>query len=96
MLSPRLETHAGLTINLAQVKCIRLSNFHGIGKRNTMVVEFKTRYDFIQHPQTEEWIKQEYNETTEIEFPDYETAKSYTGEWVDIWQEYLDAQEAKA
>lgn len=92
MNSPRLVTHAGLTLNLSQVKCFRLSNFSGIGKKNTMTVEFKTRYDFIQHPQTGEWEKQEYNETTELQFPDYETAKAYTSEWTDIWQEYLDEQ----
>jgi hypothetical protein len=72
---PRLVTHAGLTLNISQVKCFRLSNFSGIGKRNTMTVEFKTRYDFIQHPQTGKWEKQEFNEMTELQFPDYETAK---------------------
>lgn len=92
MNSPRLVTHAGRTLNLSQVKCFRLSNFSGIGKSNTLTVEFKTRYDFIQHPQTGEWEKQEYNETTDLPFPDYETAKAYTNEWTDIWQEYLDEQ----
>lgn len=92
MNSPRLVTHAGLTLNLSQVKCFRLSNFSGIGKRNTLTVEFKTRYDYIQYPATGEFEKQEYNETTDLEFPDYDTAKAYTDEWIGIWQEYLDEQ----
>ncbi|MBF0694661.1 MAG: hypothetical protein IR153_06350 [Flavobacterium sp.] len=92
MNSPRLVMHAGLTLNLLQVKCFRLSNFSSIGKRNTLTVEFKTRYDYIQHPATEQWEKQEYNEFTELEFPDYETALAYTNEWIEIWQEYLDEQ----
>ena len=92
MNSPRLVTHAGLTINLSQVKCFRLNSFTDIGKPNTMVVEFKTRYDYIQHPETNEFEKQEYNEKTEVEFPDFNTAKAYSDEWIEIWQDYLDEQ----
>jgi hypothetical protein len=92
MNSPRLVTHSGLTINLSQVKCFRLNSFTDIGKKNTLVVEFKTRYDYIQYPETNEFEKQEYNEQTEIEFPDYDTAKAYSDEWIEIWQEYLDEQ----
>ena len=80
----------GLSLNLADVKCFRLSNFSGIGKRNTMTVEFKTRYDFILHPGSGEYEKQEFNETVEQEFPDYDTAKSYFEGWIDFWREYLD------
>lgn len=92
MNSPRLITHAGLTLNLSKIKCFRLNSFTNIGKQNTLVVEFKTRYDYIQHPKTNEFEKQEYNEQTEIVFPDYDTAKVYTDEWIDIWQDYLDEQ----
>ena len=92
MNSPRLATHAGLTLNLSQVKCFKLNGFSKMGKQNFLVVEFKTRYDFIQHPETGNWVKQEYNEQTEIEFPDYETASAHRNEWEDIWQDYLDEQ----
>lgn len=92
MDSPRVVTHAGLSLNLSQVKCFRLSSFHEIGKKNTMTVEFKTRYDYIQHPETGKFEKQEYNESTELTFPDYDTAEAYRDEWVEIWQSYLDDQ----
>lgn len=92
MYSPRLITHAGLTLNLSQIKCFKLNSFSTVGKQNTLVVEFKTRYDFIQHPETGKFEKQEYREQTEVEFPDYETATVYRDEWVEIWQEYLDEQ----
>lgn len=92
MNSPRLVTHAGLTLNLSQIKCLRLNVFTSLDKRNILVVEFKTRYDFIQHPETNEFLKQEYNEQTEVEFPDYETAVVYRDEWEEIWQDYLDEQ----
>jgi len=92
MNSPRVITHAGLTLNLSQIKCFKLNQFHNIGKQNTLVVEFKKRYDYIQNPDTREFEKQEYNEQTDLEFPNYETAKAYTDEWIEIWQEYLDEQ----
>ena len=92
MNSPRLATHAGLTLNLSQIKCFKLNGFTSLDNKNTLVVEFKTRYAFIQHPETGKFEKQEYNEHTEIEFPDYETATGYRDEWIDIWQDYLDEQ----
>lgn len=92
MNSPRLVTHAGMTLNLSQIKCFKLNGFTSLGKKNTLVVEFKTRYDFIQHPETGKFEKQEYKEQTEMEFPDYETAVVYRNEWEEIWQEYLDEQ----
>lgn len=85
-MKPKLISHAGLTINLADLKSIRLSIFDD---KHTMTVEFKTRYDYILHPKTQEYEKQEYNEKTEVEFPDYETAIAYKGELEQIWQEYL-------
>lgn len=92
MNSPRLVTHAGLTLNLSQVKCFKLNSFSTFGKKNTLVIEFKTRYGFIEHPKTGEFLKQEYNEQTEVEFPDHEIAVVYRDEWENIWQEYLDEQ----
>lgn len=92
MNSPRLVTHAGITLNLFQIKCFKLNGFTTVGKQNTLVVEFKTRYDFIQHPETGEFEKQEYKEQTEVEFPDYETATLFRNEWEEIWQDYLDEQ----
>jgi hypothetical protein len=89
MNSPRVISHAGLTLNLATVKCIKLSIFDN---NNKMIIEFKKRYDYIQHPNTGEFEKQEYNEQTEIEFPDYEIAKTYKDELDEIWQDYLDDQ----
>lgn len=92
MNSPRLTTHAGLTLNLSQIKCFKLNSFSTMGKRNTLVVEFKTCYGYIEHPETGKFEKQEYKEQTEVEFPDYETAVAYRDEWEEIWQEYLDEQ----
>lgn len=92
MNSPRVVYHGGLTVNLSEVKCFHLSNFSGIGKRNTLTVEFKTRFDFIRNPETGGFEKQEYNEKTELEFPDYDTAKAYTDEWIEIWQDYLNGR----
>lgn len=92
MNSQKIVTHAGLTLNLADVKCFRLSSYEGIGKRNTIIVEFKTRYNYIHNPQINQWEKQEYNETTEIEFPHHETAQAYVKDWLEIWQDYLDDQ----
>lgn len=92
MNSPRVVTHAGLTLNLSRVKCFKLNSFSNIGKTNTLIVEFKKRYEYVQHPESGAFEKQEFNEQTELEFPDYETAVIYRDEWIEIWQDYLDEQ----
>lgn len=93
MNKSKVVSHGGLVVNLAHVKCFRFSNFTSIGKKNNLIVEFNTRYDYVFNPGTKEFEKQEYSESSEIEFPDYETASSYRKEWEDIWQEYLSEQE---
>ncbi len=85
---------AGLTVNLAQVKSFHLSNFSSIGKRNTLIVEFKTRHEYIYNPGTKEYEKQEYNDVSEVQFPDWETAREYVKAWEDNWQDYLNEQDA--
>lgn len=57
--------------------------------RNTL----KQRFGYIQHPESGEYEKQEYNDVSCMDYPDYETAAAYRDEWVDIWQSYLDDQE---
>ena len=85
----KVISYHGLTLNLASVKCFKLPLPIDKSKEVTMVVEFKTRYDFIKNPQTGEWEKQEFNETTEMTFPDYESAKTFRNEWQSFWNEYL-------
>ena len=85
----KVISSAGLAIDLATIKCFKLLSFSDLGKTNVLIVEFKTRYDYIKNPITGEFEKQEYNEQTEIEFLDYETANAYKLEWQEIWENYL-------
>lgn len=70
MNSPRIATHAGVSVNLATIKCFRTDN--DIANYHALTIECKTRYGFIQHPETGEWTKQEYNGKIEIPFHSYE------------------------
>ena len=92
MNSPRVTTHEGLTLNLSTIKCFNIPSYHLSEGTNTFVVEYKTRFDYIQHPQTGAYEKQEYNEITSIDFPTFEEATIYRDEWRAIWQDYLDDQ----
>ena len=88
----KIITHGGVTLNMATLKCFKVSSNSDIGKTNVMVVEHKTRIEFIQHPKTGEYEKQEFNEKTEVEYPSFELAQAYRKEWEEIWQDYLDEQ----
>jgi hypothetical protein len=91
MNTSKLITHGGVTLNLATIKAIKLST--NTSHRDVIVIEHKTRYDYIKNKATGEYEKQEYNETTEVEYPSYEVAEAYRDEWVDIWQNYLNQEE---
>ncbi len=93
MNSPRVVSHGGVTLNLASIKCFKLQSNIDLGKTNVLIVEHKKRFGYIQHPETGQYEKQEFNEITEIEYPNYETASTYLSEWEDMWQDYLDDQE---
>jgi hypothetical protein len=92
MNSPRVVTHGGVTLNLATIKCFKLKTNSENGKSGVMTIEHKTRFDYIQHPESGEYEKQEYNEITEVDYSTYSYAEAYRNEWEEIWQEYLDEQ----
>ena len=82
-----IQTIGGLTINLAEVKCFKIETNNPY--KNSLTVEFKTRYGYIHNPITDERELQEYNESTEMEFHSYESAVQHRNEWVEVWEEYL-------
>ena len=86
-------THAGLTLDLAQVKCFKLSPFH-VEDNDTrqLLVEYKTRVQYVLHPGTKEWEKECLADVISYDFPSYESAKAHVSEWEEYWQEYLDRQ----
>lgn len=93
MSSPKIVTHAGQMLDLAQVKCFKLSPYLIDGNTiNQLLVECKTRMEYVFHPGTQQWEKQVVAEQIEQEFPSYETAQAYLREWEEIWQDYLDEQ----
>ena len=89
MHTPYIELPSGLSIDVSQLKCFKI-NLYG-GPAN-VTVEYKTRYEYIYNPSTEEYEKHEYNDSTVVECPDYGTAKLFVEEWNEIWQRYLEGQ----
>ena len=87
----KVVTYNGLTLDLSQVKCFKQEDCF-YGKKNSMIVVFKTRYDYIKNPKTGKFIKQKYNETVEFDFPDFETPRTIIADWREIWEKYLETQ----
>lgn len=89
MNNPKIVTHAGLSVDLSKVKSFKLSNHIGIGKENTLIIEFKQRFEYIFHPGKKKFVKQEFNDQSEVEFASYRAAEVHQEEWVGYWQDYL-------
>lgn len=92
MDSPRVVTHGGVTLNLATIKCFKLQTNSDLGNTGIMTVEHKSRFGYIQHPETGKYEKQEFNEKTEVDYSSYPSAEAHRNEWEEIWQDYLDDQ----
>lgn len=92
MDSQRVVSHGGVTLNLATIKSFKLQTNTDLGNTNVLIIEHKTRFDYIQNPKTGKFEKQEYNEKTEVEYSSYSAAEAHRNEWEEIWQEYLDEQ----
>ncbi len=46
------------------------------------------------NPNNQQWEKEYFTERITCDFPSYDTAQAYLREWEEIWQDYLDEQEA--
>jgi len=87
-------THAGLMLDLAQIKCFKLSPFLLDGNdTRQLLVEYKTRPVYVLHPGTKQWDKESLADVIAYDFPSHESAQAYLSEWKEIWQDYLDGQE---
>ena len=86
----KVAQHGGQTVNIANVKNIKLSQFTEFGKNYTIIIEFKTCYEYIYNPNTDKYKMIEINDVAEEEFPDWSSASAYFEEWKGIWQYYLD------
>lgn len=93
MPNPKIVTHAGLMLDLAQVKCFKLSPFTIVDNDiSQLIVECKTRLEYVFHPGTQQWEKEYFAEQIEYNFPSYGSAEAYLNEWEEIWQDYLNEQ----
>lgn len=81
MSIPGVVIHGGVTLDLETIKSFKLDSSIDSGKTNIMVIEHITRCDFIQHPETKEYIKQEFNEVTEVNYRNYDIAAAHRDEW---------------
>jgi len=93
MNKPKVVTDGQTSINLADVKCLRVISIRELDiKKAFLVIEFKSRFEYIFNPESGEYEKQEFNDKTEIEFSEYEMAIAYKRDWENMWQEYLEEQ----
>ncbi len=89
MNSSKVVTHGGVTLNLETIKCFKVSTYTDLGKSNILIIEHKTRFEYIFNPETDEFEKQECNDITEVEYSSYNSACAHRDEWAEIWQDYL-------
>ena len=88
-MKSKIVTHGGVSLDLSTVKCFKLNTNNSLGPTNLLIVEHKTRKEYVYNPDKDRHEIQEFNETSKVEYPDYDTAVAYRDEWEEIWQDYL-------
>jgi hypothetical protein len=91
MLTPKVVSHAGITLDLSQVKCFKLSPFalNDDEAADWLIIELKSRIEYVFHPQSRKWEKETINDAIQQQFASDEQATAYLREWEEIWQSYL-------
>ena len=84
MNKPQVEMHYGISLNLAEIQ-----GFQNRNSENSLIVFFKTRYEYILNPDTGKWEKQEINEKAVFEFDLDRSAHAVQKEWSERWEQYL-------
>lgn len=91
MNSPKVVTDGRISINIADLKCIKvMSEKHENFKKFFLIFEFKTRFEYIINPETQKFERTEFNDIASHEFSEYEMAVAYKSDWESMWQDYLD------
>ncbi len=89
MNRPQLVTYKDLTLDVSQIKCLKVLPVSG-EKTFVLSIEFKTRYEgYIKSPVTDQYEKLEFNDSTNLEFRSQEAARERLEEWEGIWRDYL-------
>ena len=91
MSQAKIVTEGNLSINIADVKCIKVESITNSNEKKAILIfEFKSRYEYVFNPATKEYEKIQFNDKTISEFSDFEMATAYQRDWESIWQDYLD------
>lgn len=95
MNHPKVVTHAGVTLDLSQVKCFKLSPFSlsDDDETNRILIELKPRLEYVFHPGSRAWEKETVSDSISQPFASYDQAAAYLREWEDIWQDYLENED---
>ncbi len=73
MSTPKVVSHAGVTLDLAQVKCFKLSPFSEVNDdTEKIVIELKTRVEYIFNPETRKWEKETITDSIRQQFASYD------------------------
>lgn len=89
MSNRKIVSHAGLTIDISQVKCFKLSSVSK-NKMQVLSIEFKTRHGgYIRNPLSEGYEKLEFNDSIKVMYRNPESAKKDLKEWEQIWEAYI-------
>jgi hypothetical protein len=87
MSTQRLSTYGGLTLNTADIKCIKWPTLNSSDNAYIVKIELKTRYDYILHPETATWEKQSFHDVVVIRFGRIEQALDFCLGWEEVWED---------
>ena len=89
MNKPTVIYHEKIALDLSKIKCIKLVS-KSVRDVNRILIEFKTRYEYVFNPNTGVYDKEKIDDFTELIYPEYDMARMVVIEFKEIWQDFLD------
>ncbi|MCX6244658.1 MAG: hypothetical protein NTU98_08135 [Bacteroidetes bacterium] len=95
MNKPNIIYHEGIAIDISLVKSIKLVS-KSVQDLQRVVIEFKTRYEYVFNPNKGVHEKEKIDDVTELTYDDFGIAQQIVKEFMEIWQDYLDENKGKS
>ncbi|MET4083143.1 hypothetical protein ABIB40_003112 [Pedobacter sp. UYP30] len=91
MQQSKIINVSGFSIDLSQIKAIKVNTNSTLGDTNVLVIDFNLRYEYIFNPNKNKYIKQKIDDNVSITYVDYNAAVEAMESLTSEWQECLDS-----
>ena len=82
----------GCAVDLSRIKAIRVNSNNTLGPTNTLFIDLNSRLEYVFNPNDQKFEKVKMEDTVEIPYVDYNTARDCMNDLMEHWMDYLEGE----